>query len=310
MSINISGVIGLSVLKKGNDKIFIFFDDHDNQKYCKKNNNFFISNFCEEIIKKYPNEIVLILEEPFLEKREKIKVLWENTEHLYVFRNFYTKLINKCNKTKICYGFPTDLRLAIINFTFDKEYASKHPNDPIYQENVLTYFSKLLDLFDIINLNQNSNVMIFIKKVFSNFKNSDYYLKLKKKVIRFYDTFLKNNLDKTIYQLLSMYPEVYHFKKGYPFEDDRDEYNFFDEFDSILSGIMEFYMLIIILTNNKNIKIVYSGYYHSYNLKYILKKYFNYQIIYENGITDNIEYINDSKIINCVSVPEEIFSNN
>ena len=31
--------------------------------------------------------------------------------------------------------------------------------------------------------------------------------------------------------------------------------------------------------NKKNIKIVYAGYYHSYNLKYILHKYFDYKII-------------------------------
>lgn len=305
MEINISGVIGISILSKGEEKVYIFYDDHDNKKYCKKKDNFFISNFCDEIIKKYPEEIVLILEEPFIEKHEKIKVLWQDSEHLYVFRNFYTKLINKCNKSKICYGFPCDVRLALVNFTFDKDFSNKNPNNQEYKIKVSEYFNKILNLFDIINTDEQSNVLIFIKKVFSNFKYSQYYIKLKNKITNFYNKFIKNNLDKTLAELLLMYPETYTFHKGYPFNNDNiQNYNFFDEFDSIMSGIMEFYMIIIILSNKKNIKIVYAGYYHSYNLKYILHKYFDYKIIFENGTTKNIEYLNEFYIKNCVTIPK------
>jgi hypothetical protein len=320
MNINISGVIGLSILinKKKNKKIFIFYDDHNNKKYCKgpdNDNKLFISKFCEQLINKYKNNVILILEEPFIEKNDNIKVLWENTKHLYLFRNFYTKLIDVCSNDKICYGFPTDIRLAIVDFTFDKSYLNENTNDTNYQITVSKYFNKILFIFDLDKLDieyYDSEIIKFIKKVFSHFINSKYYINLKNKINKFYNIFLINNINKTLFEILNMYVESYKFKKGYPFNDSTDsaendvEYNFFDEFDNILSAIMEFYMTIIITTSSKNIKLVYAGYYHSLNLKFILNKYYGYDIIYENGVTDNIEYVNENKIKNCISIDKSI----
>jgi hypothetical protein len=315
MNVNISGAIGLSILIKNNKKIFIFYDDHNNKKYCKESDNdnkLFISKFCEQLINKYKNNVILILEEPFIEKNDNIKVLWENTKHLYLFRNFYTKLINVCSNDKICYGFPTDIRLAIVDFSFDKSYLNKNTDDANYQVKVYKYFNKILFIFDLNELDKeyyNSEIIIFIKKVFSHFINGKYYINLKNKINKFYNEFLINNINKTLFEILNMHVELYKFKKGYPFNENNDndlEYNFFDEFDNILSAIMEFYMTIIITTNSKNIKLIYAGYYHSLNLKFILNKYYGYDILYENGITDNIEYENENKIKNCITIDKSL----
>mgnify|MGYP007128296458 CR=1 FL=1 len=64
---------------------------------------------------------------------------------------------------------------------------------------------------------------------------------------------------------------------------------------------------MIIGQNKKNIYI-YSGYYHSCNLTYILETYYNYKKIFISGNTSDIEKKNYSSIKNCIYINKKIFN--
>ena len=114
---NISGVIGLSILQNKKNKIFIFYDDHQNVRYC--GDKFYISDLFSDLLKdeNINKDICLLLEEQFYNNLKKIKVLWEESSHLHNFRQFYTKIINKCTIDKVCFGYPVDVRLVLTDFS-------------------------------------------------------------------------------------------------------------------------------------------------------------------------------------------------
>ena len=126
--ITISGTIGLKILenKKLNKKVFIFFDDHSNNSYCEdtiitgSSTHKFISDLFDTFIKDQQQNITLILEEPFVDKDEQFKVLWENSKHLILFRKYYGKLMSKCSKESICQMFPIDIRIPLFDLTPDQ----------------------------------------------------------------------------------------------------------------------------------------------------------------------------------------------
>jgi hypothetical protein len=55
---NISGVIGLSILQNKKNKIFLFYDDHNNVKYC--GDKFYISDLFSDLLKneKFSKDII------------------------------------------------------------------------------------------------------------------------------------------------------------------------------------------------------------------------------------------------------------
>lgn len=307
--LNISGTIGLSILENQNNKIFIFYDDHQNKKYCK--DNFFISNLLDNIIKdpKYNKDTCLILEEPFIKNSDKIKILWSDSKHLMYFRKFYSKIINKCGKDKVCFGFPADIRLALLDISIEEIMDNVNVNK--YKIKIGDYFKYIIFLFDIEPIIiENNNIINFLKKVFSTYIKSIYYIELEKKINIFYKKFIKDNKNILINNFIkTLSPEHYNFKynKGYPFIKINDIY-FFDEIDKILSGIMEFFIIIMIMLLPYKFKFIYAGYYHSNNIKHILINTYNYKLITEYGITENIEIINESTINNCINVDEKYFT--
>jgi hypothetical protein len=307
--LNISGTIGLSILENQNNKIFIFYDDHQNKKYCK--DNFFINNLLNNIIKdpKYNKDTCLILEEPFIKNSDKIKILWSDSKHLMYFRKFYSKIINKCGKDKVCFGFPADIRLSLLDISIEEIMDNVNVNK--YEIKIMDYFKYIIFLFDIEHIIiENNNIINFLKKVFSTYTKSIYYIELEKKIINFYNKFIKDNKNIFINSLIkTLSPEHYNFKynKGYPFIKINDIY-FFDEIDKILSGIMEFFIIIMIKLLPYKFKFIYAGYYHSNNIKHILINTYNYKLITEYGITENIETINEKTINNCINVDEKYFT--
>ena len=307
--LNISGTIGLSILENENNKIFIFYDDHQNKKYCK--DNFFISNLLDNIIKnpKYNKDTCLILEEPFIKNSDKIKILWSDSKHLLYFRKFYSKIINKCGKDKVCFGFPADIRLSLLDISIEEIMDNVEIDK--YKIKIFDYFKYILFLFDIEPIIiKNNNIINFLKQVFSKYTKSTYYIELEKKIINFYNKFIKDNKEIIINNFIkTLSPEHYNFKynKGYPFIKTNDIY-FFDEIDKILSGIMEFFIIIMITLLPYKFKFIYAGYYHSNNIKHILINTYNYKLITDYGITENIEIINEATINNCINVDKKYFT--
>jgi hypothetical protein len=305
---NISGVIGLSILQNKKNKIFIFYDDHNNIKYC--GDKFYISDLFSDLLKnpKINKDICLLLEEPFINNLNKIKVLWGDSSHLYSFRQFYTKIINKCTKDKVCVGYPVDVRLILTDFSIEEIMDTQNISPKYRNIYIKDFFNPILFLFDIhaILLKKNS-IINFLKDIFKNFSDTKFYKELYERIILFYNKFLKDNENILLYDYVkTLGPENFNFKyiKGYPFVNDSNIY-FFDEIDKILSGIMEFFTFILILILPQKFKFFYAGYYHSNNIKFILMNYYGYQLVSEYGITEDIETKNSLKINNCIAVEKK-----
>ena len=305
---NISGVIGLSILQNKKNKIFIFYDDHNNVRYC--GDKFYISDLFSDLLKndKFSKDICLLLEEPFFNNLNKIKVLWGESGHLRNFRKFYTEIMIKCTKDKFCAGYPVDVRLVLTDFSIEEIIDTQTASSKYRNVYIKNFFNPILFLFGIhTTLIKKNSIIYFLKNIFENFASSRFYKELHKRIILFYNKFVKDNENIFLYDYVkTLSPENLNFKyiKGYPFINDSNIY-FFDEIDKILSGIMEFFTFIIILILPHKFKFFYAGYYHSNNMKFILMNYYGYELVSEYGITEDIEIKNPSSINNCIAVEKK-----
>lgn len=307
-TIKISGSIGIKIItnKSLNKKIFIFYDDHSNTKYCDNKTSKFISQLFDKIIDK---DVALILEEPFMDNGSKIKILWEDSEHLTLFRKFYSKLIEKCSDKKICKIFPFDIRLSIFDISPDE--IINNINEPIedYKIKITTYMQNINYLFDLNDYTPKKNSIIhFIKKIFNIYKNTKIYKELKNKIIEFNEKHEIYTNNETILDYINKNIKSSNFKydEGFPFINNHNK-NFIDQLDKIASGIMEMYAIILtLLLPQKNI-IIYAGYFHSNNLSYIFTKYYNFEEEYKKGVTDNLNGVNN-ETSNCLDIPTMNFT--
>lgn len=316
--IKISGSIGMVVLEniKTNKKIFMFYDDHSNKKYCTSSNSVFLYDLIEKF-KKNNQDTIVLLEEPFVNNYSNIKFLWNDTPHIIKFRNFYKKIMNKCSLNKICYTFPVDIRLCLCDISIDELYLNI--NNKSYWEDynidVKEYFKYLLYLFNKESItkesfqNDKDTNILFLKRVFDTFTNTKYYAKLNEKFNQIYDKFILPNIKISINEFINKYKEdIFTFEKGYPFENINNNI-FQDQYDKLVNGIMEYYTCILIFGLGYKNNIIYTGYYHGNNITYILKKYYNFKEIYNTGATNNIENSNESLIQNCLHIDKNIFNN-
>ncbi len=327
--ISISGTIGLTILKgyNTNKLVYLFFDDHSSKEYCdissNKGNKIFVNEIYKFFENKYKNPIFL-LEEPFILEDEKLLSLWDESMHLKKLKNFYSDSINKCGEQSKCDSIPTDIRLSLfdvsieelVSHILDKDYYNDiNYFTPFYFKNLLYLFGliKEKDYIELLILNdsleeesnidpeQNSNVR-FLKKIFDLFSHTDYYKKLYEKVDNFYKTYIIPNKDVILYDFIVKNLDIdYTFDEGFPFTT-RKYKGMLDEFDHIINGVMEFYIIILIIYTKNNFVIVNTGLYHALNIKFILEKYFNYKIEYETGVTKLEQIINNIKYINCIQV--------
>ncbi len=308
--INISGSIGLTILldKKTNKKVYIFYDDHSNLEYCK-DNNFFINNLFEYFFIKNQNTIFL-LEEPFIKDGDKLIDLWSGSEHVIKFRKFYCKLLDKCKNKVFCKAFPVDIRLCMVEISLDELFDNiTTPN--YFDDITLTveeYFFNILYIFNIDNLSSTcvpDDNIIFLRKVFDIFSTTEYYVKLKNKVESFYNKYIKPNFNLDIKDFISKYSQIrFEYIKGYPFVDNNN-YIMTDDFDKIMSGIMEFYIIMLINYIDNNIFILNAGYFHCNNVEHILINKYGFEIIYQTGIVDDILNKKVSDITNCLSIDKK-----
>jgi hypothetical protein len=312
--IKISGAIGIKILhnSKLNKKIFIFYDDHSNVKYCNMTKSTIMTKstrtnlFISELFDNISNQDVgMILEEPFIDSDSKIKILWEDSEHLLLFRKFYTKLINKCSAKKICKIFPIDIRLSIFSISPDEIVFNIDNPKSEYYIKLNKYFEIIQYLFDLNNIKTISDsIIIFVKKVFNIYVKTDFYINLKQQIINFIIKYEIYSSDKTIYDIIKMNLHLSNFvyEEGFPYVSNPSNSNFIDDLDKIASGIMELYSLILmLLLANKNI-IYFAGYYHSNNLAYILQKYYDFKLDFAFGNTDDIDKKNPQDIKNCIEI--------
>ena len=68
-------------------------------------------------------------------------------------------------------------------------------------------------------------------------------------------------------------------------------------------------MLIIMLYASKKNLFVYTGFFHSNNIAYILENIYKFSVIYTTGFTNNIELTYETKNnSNCIHVDREQFN--
>lgn len=304
-----SGAIGLVILKNNNNKIFIFYDDHSNKKYCN-NTKLFLNSLFDVIIYLSDNT-VLLLEEPFIKSNSNIKYLWDDVVHVKKINKYYKKIINKCATENICYTFPVDIRLCLIDISYDELINNINTKDYFNDLNikVIDYFKYLLFLFDVmkIDIDENkNNYIIFIKKIFSFHKNNKHYKKLCKSFYNLYYKFIVPNKNLYIKEFINKYKNTnFNYTKGFPFNENDDDDDFHNKYDKIIDGIMELYTIILLLCFNKSCVIIYCGYFHSNNIEYILTNYYNYKNVYSNGKTDNIDLAKINNISSCIYVDKK-----
>jgi hypothetical protein len=326
--ISISGTIGLIIFKhtETNKNVYVWLDDHSNNEYCdsesNKGNKIFVNDLYK-YFEKYKNPIFL-LEEPFILEDEKLLSLWDGSKHLEGLQDFHSDSIDKCGIQSICNSIPVDIRLSLfdvsieelVSHILDKDYYNEISYyTPFYFKNLLYLFGiiKEKDYIELLILNdsleeesnidpeKNSNVR-FLRKIFDLFSHTDYYKKLYEKVYKFYINYVLPNSNVLIYDFMINNLDIdYTFDEGFPFTS-RIYKGMLDEFDHIINGIMEFYIVILINNLKNEFVIVNTGLYHALNIKFILEKYYNYKIEYEVGITKLEQIIKNVKYINCIQV--------
>lgn len=247
--VKISGVIGLSILKKNNNYYFIFYDDHSNKQYCSDK-----IIFVSEIFSSLENSNISFFIEDYKEDN-KVHYIWNNDESIHLKK--FNKVLenNKNNKNwyftdiRLYLGSDLGLKLKNLNYIFD-----------INSDNF------------IIN-----NKIKYIKLKLKNKKYSKYYNNLKRKLIKINKELLNNKESIELYD--------YYFK-GYLVNKTIFQDKFY-EIELFIDSLMEFYSIIIINDNYTNVNLLNYGLFHSINFTYYLKKY-ECDIIYEIGVTDNI----------------------
>jgi hypothetical protein len=246
--VDISGILGISILKKNNKYYIIFYDDHNNKNYCKQNINY-ISELLYNLNKL--NNSSFYIED--YQKNYSDYYIWHHDEapHLSKFNNLIKNY-------KTCYKW---------NFTDIRLYIGSNIKDII---NSLNYLFNLSNKYASKDLKK-------IKSFFTynnNTKFVNYYFNiLKQKFITILNN--KNKENKYLYK---------YFFKGYLVNNiyfNNIEY----ELELLVDNLMELYTLIILNNKSTKINIFYYGLLHSVNLAYYLKLS-GCKLIYSSGITE------------------------
>jgi hypothetical protein len=180
--------------------------------------------------------------------------------------------------------------------------------NPLGSNNSLSaklYKFRYSDISD--NIERTDENLFFIKNVFDLNKNYEYYINLKEKFIQMYDEYIKFFENIELVEFVKKYSnDQLYFTFGFPFEYSTVNKSFYDMFDKLLNGLMEFYIYILVeKMPNKNI-IIHAGYYHTSNLVYLMETYCNYDKIYKQGTIENI-HNNNHDVANCMYIDKQVF---
>lgn len=265
----ISGIIGISILKKNNKFYIIFYDDHANINYCN-NKLIFISNLFQ-ILDNNLNNINFYLED-YQENQEE-NFIWKNSDIIHL-EKLNEMLISKKNKSN---WYFTDIRL----------YFS---SNPIEKLDYLFDINEKNKTNDLIKLKKNINHMLKFKNLKKMFQN------LKEKFI-----IIKKNINNK--ENLNNYK---YYSKGYLINNMIYDDKIY-ELDLLLDSLMELYTIMCINNTKNKINIFNYGLFHSVNFSYYLQKS-NCELIYSNGVTDlnfkkktNLEQFIDN-IESCIKI--------
>lgn len=264
----ISGIIGVTLLKKNDKYVIVFSDSHSNVEYCK-NSGVKISSWVSENLEK--DKIDFILEEVPRSKFIDLEEIWAS-EHFKDLKELF--LSNK--KVK---GF--DIRPYLIPFSIENVFIS----DQAKEFTVKEYLNNMLNFF---NYNNKHCIEVFNNLIKNKTEKKtgikEHFYKMKNDFFNFYKNL---NLNRKLKDMLN-------------------NNDFFDKVELFSNRIIEWYSIINVYSSKKT-SVIHTGLYHSINIVQNLNKIYNFDIIWEKGHTREIPDINDDqKLYSCVFVPKKV----
>ena len=275
--INISGIVGFTLLKYNNNKedlyLLLCADIHDGVSYCK-DNGFMIAEFLNS---KSKNNIILLEELLNTESKINVKALWPNSKHTQEL-----KYLKDDNDRVI----PVDIRPYLVPFSWELMRDNNKLGD-------ITLGNYLLPLENFFN------------------KSSNFYLSLIKDKVQL----MKEIQSRQTGSKLS--PQVHFNEINSLFEDFKKEqkelmntmiiklsHKLLERINNLISLIMEWYIILLIHNNSKNI-IIHCGLVHNERILNLLTKVYRFVIIKENGI-NRVGDLPDSMPSACVMLPNDV----
>ena len=274
-NIYLNGSIGYTLLIKNNIKILILADMHSNLPYCKKD-GIFISDWFKN---KYNSKILL---EEVPRVGPILKELWPSSPHTQKLKEEYIK------NSHIIQG--VDIRPFLVPFSWELASDKQNLN--------LKEYLKLIDLFFSLKLDfvKNDLKYIYSEKFLKKKKIGKHFLILKSILMLFIKK-NKINLDKNIKDLM------------------KDNKQMLEQINNLLSDIMEWYIIAKIyqgINENKTSFIIHAGLAHTTNIIILLKKYYNYKVINDFGVTNmsNLDLEKNACLYLPINIDKQFGGNN
>ena len=319
----ISGAIGLSILKNNNKEIYIFYDQHNNNKYCNHKNSKFLNKIFEEYFL-YSDSLIL-LEEPINDEvknnnENSLITIWKETYHTVNFKKFFIKYNHLPNI------IPFDLRTILfpispflIIIKDNKDELNKLEIDVNklnnYTQNIKMeeYFNPFFYFFNILEINNDYlNKYDKIYKDLTTIKNKFNYclqsIKLKKEmyihlkkiksiVLNFKEKFYDNNENITINEFIKKfgnksYLTKFMYKNILNDTIIQQNFSWSDYLEIISDSIIEFFAILLILCNQKKYNFLHSGLAHSSCIVWLLRNHYNFDSVKDIGLNEN--YVDDN----------------
>jgi hypothetical protein len=267
----VSGSIGIVILSKKiylnkNKIIIILSDSHSATNYCSILDE---SVTLTEFLQMNKNHQILIEEIPVIQQDMNIQDIWYNIPHIKELKDYFLK------NSKDAIGI--DIRFSLVPFSLELVHINKsmqlYKLDDYLKEFELffngrghvftTYFIPYIDISEVNKLHSEYN----------DIKHMAY-------------SFIYHNTKPTILDFIN---------KDIEFTN-----KLFEKIDNLINSIMEFYVIIKLLSVNKP-TIIHMGLYHTSNIIDKLVTEYDCKIIYKNGITE-FPPIDDNQEVSCIKI--------
>lgn len=273
----LSGATGYTILRRDSKDILLLADIHDGVNYCESGSGIFI----DEYLMKHSKNSQILLEESINDPELNLTDLWPDAEHTRKL-----KLLKEKDDSII----PTDIRPYLIPFSWQLAESNKK-----YQDITVKKYMSLFILFF------NKKGIVYERFIFPYIGCNNGYIvnENDREILRqMFDEFNKIFMelcelagDKTIQEMLKLQSE-----KG--------KYNdYLHNIDNINSLIMEYYILLLTLSDKRN-SIIHTGLAHSTRLIEMFEN-LGFKIIENVSMTHISSYSGSDKTNACIANPGE-----
>lgn len=270
---NLYGTIGHTILTKENKKIIVFADKHDSLPKC--NDSVKIS----EWFKAKMNKSKLLLEEVPRGSVE-LSELWTESEHTQDLKNLYLENPNTI--------IGLDIRPLVIPFSWET-YKDRNQGDNITDISISEYLKYTNDFFCLKNKWLINNFPHYNVKKLKGKKTGEHFLKIKNN----FRSLVFDNKKLLNKKLLNVIQHQYN--------------DFLYLFNNILDQIMEWYICANVeLNSNSDNIIIHAGLAHSDVIIALLRDFYGYTVVEENGVNAMSDLLHNDSPIGCTSISSEV----